>query len=324
MSETRRDEWLEWRRGGIGASEVAALVGLSPWQSPWSIWANKAGLVPEQDASEAMEFGQRIEPVMAGYFHDRTGLWVAGEQTWCSNPDEPWMRCTVDGFVYEYDAPYLLGEVLGAVEWKSTSDTPKDWETNGVPAHYACQAQWSLAVTGLSAVWFGVLHLAFGRPSFRVYELARDEADIALLTAAARTFWHEHCLTGVPPPTDGSEPTTRALSDAWDAIDDEKVEADYVTAGLVDSLRALKAEAKDIELAVVAHENAIKAKLGEATALTCGTNGKGKPNVLVTWRKNPRTGFDHKALLTRYPRAGAKFITKSETRTFLVKPTKGE
>lgn len=41
MTDDDRAEWLEWRRNGIGATDVAGILGVSPWASPWSVWADK-------------------------------------------------------------------------------------------------------------------------------------------------------------------------------------------------------------------------------------------------------------------------------------------
>jgi hypothetical protein len=52
------------------------------------------------DATEAQEFGKRAEAMLAQWFHDKTGLWVHGEQAWCTHPSKPWMRCTIDQYRY--------------------------------------------------------------------------------------------------------------------------------------------------------------------------------------------------------------------------------
>lgn len=327
--DTVAQTWLEWRKHGIGGSEVAAIVGLSPWESPYSLWCKKAGLLPESDASEAMEFGARAEPMMADYFEDRTGLYVAGEQTWCTHPDEPWMRCTVDGFVFEgaesvgsMVGGHFLDNALGVAEWKTTSAAPAEWEAE-IPAYYQAQAQWSMAVTNMPTVWFGVLHLAFGRPQFRVYQLDRDEADIALLTAAARTFWHDHVLTGIPPATDGSDATTAALNAAWEPTD-ETVEADKYVLFLIDNARALKEEIKDLETSLGEFENELRDRLREATVLTHGVDAKGKPKVLATWKPQTRTSIDTAALKAAEPEIAEKFTRKSESRVLRLAGHKGD
>jgi putative phage-type endonuclease len=315
MSE--RSDWLEWRRGGLGGSDIAAVMGLSPWGSPWSVWVDKAGLTPldDENAADHLEFGRRVEPVLAQWFHDRTGLYVAGEQTWCSNPAEPWMRCTVDGFVFEADlytereSVPTIDDALAVVEFKTTTDPPKAWEHGIAPAHYATQATWASIVTGLPVVWFGVLHMAFGHPQFRTYEFAIDDEDRELVQKRARAFWFDHVLTGTPPAVDASQATTDALAAAWEPIDGEFVEADETALYHVEQLRRLKAEAKALDEFITLRENAIKATLADATALTHGFDEKGKPIVLATWKPQKRAGY---------------FVKPTEFRKFDIKPAKGD
>jgi putative phage-type endonuclease len=319
---TDRAEWLEWRRGGIGGSDIAAIMGLSPWTSPYSLWIDKTRATADDADNDSMEFGRRAEPMLAGYFEDRTGLVVAGEQTWCSKPGDEWMRCTVDGFVFDGGGEHSMDDALGVAEYKTTGDAPAEWERE-IPPYYQCQGQWTLAVTGLERVWFGVLHLAFGRPKFRVYELVRDEADIALLTKAARAFWFDHVVTGIAPATDGSEATTEALRDAWEPNDEATVEADLTVWTMLADLATFKARAKAIADDIAAHENAIKAHMAEATALTHGVDDKGRPVVLATWREQTADRIDAAALRAELPDVAAKFTKSTQSRVFRLKPTKG-
>ena len=97
---TDRDEWLAWRRGGIGASDIAGILGISPWASPYSVWANKVGLVADEESTEQMEMGLDMEPAVERMFHRKTGLWVACQQELVQHPDLPWAR-PLDGRVFE-------------------------------------------------------------------------------------------------------------------------------------------------------------------------------------------------------------------------------
>ena len=96
-----RTDWLAWRRSGIGASDVAGILGLSPWASPFSVWASKIDDQADDHDNDAMEFGRRAEVMVAPWFADRTGLTVAGEQARCTHRDDTWKLCTVDGFVLD-------------------------------------------------------------------------------------------------------------------------------------------------------------------------------------------------------------------------------
>lgn len=300
-----RAEWLAWRRSGIGASDVAGILGVSPWSSPWSVWADKLGLTPDAVDSDRMEFGRRAEGLLADYFASRTGLVVRGEQTRCTHPDEPWMICTLDGYACDGQEP------VGLFEAKTTGDAP--WDE--VPVYYVAQAQWQMAVTGMDRVWFGVLHLAFGRPAFRVYEVAADREDMAAMVAACRAFWCDHVAAQVAPAADGHDATGAAIAAAWaDSDPDAVAEADADLEACVEHLRQLKADAKALDAAIAEAENTIKAAIGSAEALRAldGTD-------LATWRSQDRTAVDVAALRAAAPDLVAAHTTTTSSRVLRLK-----
>ena len=70
----RTPAWLEWRAGGVSASDVAILLGLSPYKTPWRLWAEKTGLV----RSEA-ELSQRLVPQEGNRRRGRRAVGVRGK-----------------------------------------------------------------------------------------------------------------------------------------------------------------------------------------------------------------------------------------------------
>lgn len=310
----QRTEWLTWRRTGIGASDVAAVLGLSPWTSPWALWADKVGLSTDDDPSEDMEFGTRAEPMLRDYFQDRTGLTVAGEQMRVTHPEHAWMLATLDGLAFDGNAEPTIANALGGVEHKKSSDMPEAWAER-IPLHYQCQAQWQMACTGLERCWFSVLHTAFGRMRYRVYEFARDDADIAHLIDRCSTFWHDHVLTGVPPLADGSASTTDAIKHAYPA-GIGSIEADDDLAAMVDELARAKSSLKAQETRISSIENELKARMAdEADEITSGLTPKGEPKVIASWREQESTRLDTKAVRAAH---GDKFDTHSTTRVLRI------
>lgn len=306
-----RTEWLTRRREGIGASDVAGILGLSPWQSPYSVWADKVGLTPlDDEASEAQEFGLMAEPMLRRYFSNRTGLTIYGEQGEQAHPEHAWMRCTVDGLVRSDD--------LEVYEAKTTIEAPSAW-ADGVPVHYQCQATWSMAVTGAQRVWFGVLHLAFGRPQFRVYQFERDDAQVQFVVDKVAAFWHDHCLTGIAPPTDAHSATTETMR-VWEADPGKTIEADERMAKLVDEIKHARNIKADAETAIETRTNHLKDAMRDAEILTLGVDAKGKPKVLATWKASTRRTFVKATALEQYPElAEPPFTVEQPTRTFLPK-----
>ena len=312
-----RAEWLAWRRTGLGASDVAGVLGLSPWASPFSVWASKVDEAGDDRDSAAMEFGRRAEVMIAPWFTERTGLRVLGEQTRCTHQADRWKLCTPDGFVWlgsDSRGPH------GVLEIKTTDDSAAVW-AEAVPVHYRCQATWAMHVTDLPVCWFAVLHLAFGRPHFEIYEFARDAADEAYVVEQCERFWADHVLTGVPPAVDGHQATTDAVKAHWPTAEGS-VEADPATRQLVGRLRDLKRSLSITEAAVAEAENELRVALGDHEALVGGCDAKGRPIVLATWKAQESKRLDGTALRAAHPDLAAEFTTITTSRVLRVKTAK--
>lgn len=301
MSDTRA-EWLAWRTTGIGASDVAGILGLSPWSSPFSVWASKVDTLPDFD-TDAMEFGRRAEVMVALWFEDRTGLRVTGAQE--RRERDGWKLCTLDGLVCDGT------ETLGPLEIKTTSDPAVEWFANGVPVHYKCQATWTMHVTDLPVCWFAVLHLAFGRPRFEVYQFARDADDEAFVVAACERFWADHVQTGTPPPADHIPATTNAIKAHWPTAEGS-IEADASARRLVERLRRHKATLTITEQNVAAAENELRILLGDKEALV--DDGA----VIASWKPQQAARIDTSAMKAAHPDLCAEFTTTTTTRVLRV------
>lgn len=199
-----RSNWLAYRRDHVGASDVAAILDISSYGSPWSTWADKLGLLPEEPDNDLMAGGRFLEQGITPWFSARTGLHVIGAQSVIQSIDDPLASCTVDGFVAE--APDVgLDDVAGELEIK-VRGFGRRWDP--IPADVQAQCQWQMKVTGHQRAWIAVL---MGR-RLDVHELERDEGDIAFITDRVQRFWTEHVIAGEPPPADGHDATLRAIA----------------------------------------------------------------------------------------------------------------
>lgn len=94
-------EWLAWRRKGIGGSDVAAALGLSPYKTAKELYFDKIDvepIIPGEDKSIMFEIGHLLEDVVAQIFSKKTGLPVFRDQTMYQHPLFPFMlRKLVDG-----------------------------------------------------------------------------------------------------------------------------------------------------------------------------------------------------------------------------------
>lgn len=111
-------EWHRLRTRGLGGSEIAAVVGLSPWESPYALWQRKAGRIPPQTETPSMGWGKRLEPVIAQAFcelHPEFG-WAPGGMYW-----RTFQIASPDLLLTKDDSPVAVLEVKTADSFDGTS-----------------------------------------------------------------------------------------------------------------------------------------------------------------------------------------------------------
>lgn len=284
MIFTNRAEWLEWRRGGIGASDIAAILGLSPWASPWSVWAEKVGLIDisDDDQNELQEAGQWLELAIGPWVEARTGLRLQSEQNALVHPQFEWAICTLDGELYDDG-----GQVapLGNLEIK-TAWPGKAWDE--APVHYEAQCLWQQFVGGYERTYLAVL---MGR-RLDIHIIERDDDEIAFMLEQAEKFWQDHVVTGDPPPVDGSDATTAALVEVYGSADsDSTIDLDDDLVALVEQYRDAKATERDTSGYVQEIGNRLRAALADHEI------GTADGQKVVSWKEQARTTVNGKALL---------------------------
>ena len=133
------DEWLAWRRKGVGGSDVAAALGLSPYRTARELYYDKIGVVPAvegEDKSITFEIGHLLEDVVAKIFAKKTGLSVYQDQKMFQHPLFPFMLADVDRFIH------LPNGDTGILECKTAHyDTQYLWANGAVPRHYELQVK---------------------------------------------------------------------------------------------------------------------------------------------------------------------------------------
>jgi predicted phage-related endonuclease len=205
----------EWARK-VSASKVAAILGLSPWESPRSMWHKMRGEPPNDDGSnaEAKARGQYLEAGIVAWFKDQhPGLGETREQV--HQRFEDWGAATPD----------LVGDDDGfgnefVMDAKS-ANTDDDWGDEP-PAYYLAQSYWQLACAPSANVAY--IAVLFGRPrlGFREYVIQRDDDLIASIVARCREFY-DSLTSDVPPPLDDHPATYEAIRKLHPDIDRDEV-----------------------------------------------------------------------------------------------------
>ncbi len=196
LTASQKKVWLQKRKKGIGGSELAAIIGLSPFSGPIDIWNNKRGVGDKFTPTEQMRWGNLLEYSIAKEWNKRNSCYkmIGGELI--IHPDESWMRGTPDFLLFEND---LHNGPTAILEIKNTSVFAKGyWGTDEdpkVPVNYVIQGQWYLHLAGLDTIHYGVL---CGGNELISRTLHRDNELIDELMKRGRDFW-KLIETGVKP-----------------------------------------------------------------------------------------------------------------------------
>lgn len=302
-ADLSREQWLEYRRSGIGGSDAGAIMGVSPYKSAYSVWADKLGKLPPAEDSEPMRQGRDLEDYVARRFGEQTQLRVRRKQQMLRSSAHPFMLANIDRQV--------IGERAG-LECKTSRDIRMTRYKNGdYPMEYYAQCLHYLAVTGWDRWYLAVLVYGTG---LLIYTIERRdvEDDIAQLISAEEAFWHSYVETRTQPQPDALDATTAALNAVWrDGAPGTAIDADEETETLLDHLAALKRGQKHIDEQISETENRIKAIMGEAEELR-GTNAR------CVWKSVSSRRLDKKRMLQAGLDLGAYEI-ESTSRRFTFK-----
>ena len=213
------EDWLEYRKMGIGGSDVAAIVGLSRFKSAYSVYLDKIGELPPLEDNPKMKAGRILEPVIADWFTEETGIRTQEQKYIFQHPEHKFMLANIDRWV--------PGENAG-LEIKNTSEyCRQDWfegNTEIIPTEYQLQANHYMAVTNAERWYVAVL---IGGWDFQWRIIERDEELIKHLITIEQNFWDNHVLAEVPPQVGAqdtdllanaypySAPTSMEISEAY-------------------------------------------------------------------------------------------------------------
>ena len=300
-------EWLALRKQlGVGGSDAGAVIGLNPFKSAYTLWAEKTGRIPEFEGNLITEVGSYLEEFVAKLFERETGKKVRRKNRMLVNTDYPWAFGDVDRVV--------VGE-KALLEIKTTNSIPimkQLRNSTEFPEAYYAQVVHYLAVSGLEKAYLAVL---IGCRDFKVFELERDENEIAALMGAEEEFWNGYVKTNTPPPADGIASTTETISTIYPESNDETVSLMAYEADLKQYM-TYTSLIKDVERQRDEVANRIKSFLGE--------RGGGESNAYrVSWKSQSRRTFDSKAFARENPSIDlSPYYKETSARVFRVSEIK--
>ena len=201
--ELERDDWLKVRKPYIGGSEAAASIGLSPYESKYSLWVDKTTDAVSDEDNDYMKWGRRLEEAIGLGIAEDEEIPVTRFPYMMASKIWPWASVNVD-FLSSADHRYPAS----VVEVKNVSGhMAREWEDGAVPPVYGLQGQHACAVLGLKGVhFFPLIGGHEGRPIY----VERNDELIENLMDGERQFW-DLVQSATPPAIDGSDSTNRAL-----------------------------------------------------------------------------------------------------------------
>ena len=298
-----KEEWLRYRKQGIGGSDVSCLLGINKWKSEIELWLDKTNQTNTHvEENEAMQWGTIMEPIIRNHFAEVTGKTVVELKAMLQHPEHPFMLADVDGVTVNDSGNPAILEIKTASEFKRS-----DWD-EGVPAYYQTQVQHYLCVTGIQKAYVAVL---IGGNSFRVYEVDADAEIQSMLIAVEKDFWNK-VQNMIRPEMDGSDAAKNLLDSLYHGgiseeivMPDEAIE--YVDAYIEACAEEDNAKAKKQDAA-----NHIKEIMGDYDKATCLGHS-------ISWKPVSSERLDSKALKEAEPEIYAKYVKTSVSRRFTLK-----
>ena len=317
-SNLSRQDWLALRQSGIGGSDIAAIIGVSPYATAYDVYQSKTQPVNE-DSNEFAYWGTVLEDIVAREFSKRSGLKIQNVNYLMRHPTHRFAIANIDRAVVNRDIAgnvrYKDGKLTTdqIVEIKTASEyVGKNWgdeDSDEVPDQYQCQAQWYIGVTGVDVCHMAVL---IGGNKYRQYRIERNDDLIDVLFEAAHDFWHNNVLAGI-------EPDATTLQNAKDKYPRHNpdttldVEPDSETAKVFEHYESLKAQEKEIKASLELAQTDLICQIQDNEALAI--DGE----VVATYKTQVSNRFNSSQFKKDMPELAEQYIKQSESRVMRVK-----
>lgn len=295
---------LEERRKFIGASEAAAVLGLSRWDTPLRIWSVKTGqIAPQQEESLPMWVGTESEEMVARRFTLETGKKVRRVNNTIYHPEHPFLACHLDRKV-EGENTILECKTASAFKYQ-------EWEDE-IPVEYIVQVYHQLACSGHKKAYIACL---VGNTKFVIREIARDEKVIGDLVKKEVAFWNDFVIPKKMPGQIMAQDGDTLYQLFPQAEEGEAVKLDDQANMICESLDSLKVDLRLVKGTIEKQQNELKALLGKNEA---GTTD----HYRISWKNQSQNRLDTKRLKEDKPKIYAKYLKETKLRKLIISQIK--
>lgn len=301
LDDVARDDWLALREAGVGASDAAMCLGVSPWRSPYQGWAERVGILEPTPPTAAMEFGLIAEPFIYDRYRKLYGP-AEPAKILATSRVHPFMLCTPDAFTWD-------GAEVGLVEAKTVgAREAHKWGADIAPVDYVAQAIHQLVVCGVDYVDLVPLMLE-DRDLATPVRIRWDDA-VARELVDREAEWWTHVTTRTAPPADGSLHTERALIARYPGhVHGKTIDLTVDARNAWIRARQLRDEIADLDEMRRLAVNEVRAALGDAET------GRWNGEDLLTWRAHTVREIDVERLRAEAPDIAERFTVTRVQRT---------
>lgn len=287
----------------LGGSDVAAILGISPWRTPLDVYLDKIeGSKPITDPGKLkiLERGKRLEPYVLDMLCEEKGIELIGRNNRYTHGEHSFLAA-------EIDAETSDGR---NVEAKTTADfySRAQWgdeHTDEIPVYYTAQCMHGMMVKPAPST---LLPVMLGIDDFRVYEVHRDDELIENIRAKEVEFWDRIQRRDPPPATKVSDIMRMFEKDLGTSV-----EVGEDIADLIKKLKFSKSQLKLKKSDVDDMEARLKLVFMEHQIVT----HKGKP--LASWKSQGNSNFDINTFRSKHPAIAEKFTTRGTQRVLRLK-----
>ncbi len=270
VNDDQRQEFLEHRASGIGATDSPKILGLSRHGTSLSVWNDKQGGAPDKGMGLPAWLGLKMQSTVGELYTGATGNRLRADNRHHRSKAHDFIVCHLDFRAWGH--PDLL------VECK-TRAYMKGWGDDGtaeIPADVWVQVQHEMYVTGAKEAHVAVL---FGHHTFRVYVVPRDDGFIERLVEKLVEWWNTYYLPGVPPPPTGHEIDTAAMKARHPDHDETLVPATPEHEALAGRLKMAVQNADQAAKAAEEYRNQFRDLIGDNAGIV-GAFGT------ITWKRS--------------------------------------
>lgn len=296
------------RRWFLGATDVVAICGLSPFASPLDVWLEKTGQVAPKPDNPTLRRGRLLEPVVAELYQTEEQcelvtvprLHMRGKPFLAASPDRlrPDVPCLVEIKTHrsyirdQYGEPwqdrvpdYIYGQVMWQMHVCRHAEEPIELQD------FAHVASW------------------FDADEFAIFRVEDDAATAERMYELAVRFWYDHVLGETPPATIGHPTEVKAIRRIYPCSSEVTIRADEETEQIVEALREARQATSEAERNQRRLEAMVQQRMGEAAVLESSQG-------TITWRTSRpsvRRTINYDRLRDLNPDLYAQVVTETET-----------